>query len=326
MWQHTDIQWCDSSVNPTTGCDGCELWNKAAGVRLCYSGPYHEGRLHSSMPHLYDAAFENVRLVPGRTAKSASWPDLRGKSRPDKPWLDGMPRLIFVGDMGDIFSKDVPFEYLEAELIDVAESKPGRRHVWLTLTKQSRRMAEFSWWLAAKGRAWPANVWPGVSVTSQATVKRIKYLLTIPATVSFVSAEPLKEAIDLRPYLARWHSSRCPLDAQCQWGGPECPQCGYPSGKLGWAIIGGASGPNAWPFDLAWARSLIGQCKAAGVPVFMKQVGVNPFDSKGPGIGYCAANMLDRLRDPKGGDPAAWPTDLRIRELPRVAQSAGGMR
>ena len=22
----TKIQWCDSTVNPTMGCDGCEIW------------------------------------------------------------------------------------------------------------------------------------------------------------------------------------------------------------------------------------------------------------------------------------------------------------
>jgi protein gp37 len=23
----TKIQWCDSTCNPTMGCEGCELWN-----------------------------------------------------------------------------------------------------------------------------------------------------------------------------------------------------------------------------------------------------------------------------------------------------------
>jgi hypothetical protein len=28
MAETTGIQWVDGTVNPTMGCDGCELWNK----------------------------------------------------------------------------------------------------------------------------------------------------------------------------------------------------------------------------------------------------------------------------------------------------------
>lgn len=34
MGEKTNIEWCDSSVNPTTGCDGCKLWN-GRDVRAC---------------------------------------------------------------------------------------------------------------------------------------------------------------------------------------------------------------------------------------------------------------------------------------------------
>ena len=65
-----------------------------------------------------------------------------------------------------------------------------------------------------------------------------------------------------------------------------------------WVICGGESGPGARPFDLAWARDVIAQCRAAGVPVFVKQLGTKLF-----------------LNHPKGGDPAEWPEDLRVREF-----------
>src|SRR4051794_31894480 len=35
----TKIQWCDSTCNPTMGCDGCELWNPK--VKKCYAGNLH---------------------------------------------------------------------------------------------------------------------------------------------------------------------------------------------------------------------------------------------------------------------------------------------
>src|SRR5262249_6687914 len=172
MGQHTNIEWTDSTVNPSTGCQGCELWVPDRGGPF-YAGNLHELRLARSLPHLYAPKFTEVRLAPGRTAKAAAWPDLRGKPRPDKPWLDGPPRLIFVGDLGDIFSKDVPFEYLKAEVIDVADSEKGRRHAWLLLTKQPGRAVEFALWLRRRGRAWPDNVWVGTSVTGPHSATRI---------------------------------------------------------------------------------------------------------------------------------------------------------
>ena len=35
----TKIQWCDSTVNPTMGCDGCELWGAHPAVLLCRDSP-----------------------------------------------------------------------------------------------------------------------------------------------------------------------------------------------------------------------------------------------------------------------------------------------
>ena len=168
----TDIAWCDSTVNPTTGCDGCELWHRL-NKGSCYAGRLHETRMAKSLPHLYAPDFTEVRLAPGRMAKAAAWPDLRGKKRPDKPWLNGLPRMIFVGDMGDLFSYDVPLEHIEKEVMQTATGRGGRRHNWLLLTKQPKRMASFSAWRQKKyGAGWPYNVWCGTSITSKATAGR----------------------------------------------------------------------------------------------------------------------------------------------------------
>jgi protein gp37 len=35
---------------------------------------------------------------------------------------------------------------------------------------------------------------------------------------------------------------------------------------IDWVVVGGESGPRSRPFALEWARSIIAQCKAAGVP------------------------------------------------------------
>lgn len=66
-------------------------------------------------------------------------------------------------------------------------------------------------------------------------------------------------------------------------------------------IVGGESGPGARPMDLAWARSLVAQCKAAGVAVFYKQGGKS---------NRCSHDM-------KGGHFECFPEDLKVREFPR---------
>ena len=84
-------------------------------------------------------------------------------------------------------------------------------------------------------------------------------------------------------------------------------------------MIGGESGAGARPFGLAWARQTIAQGQAAGVPVFVKQLGAAAFETCGEGShpGDWANHPLWlKLRDRKGGDPQEWPEDLRVREYP----------
>lgn len=41
----------------------------------------------------------------------------------------------------------------------------------------------------------------------------------------------------------------------------------------------GESGPGARPCDVGWIRDIVGQCRAAEVPVFVKQLGAREFPS-----------------------------------------------
>lgn len=87
--------------------------------------------------------------------------------------------------------------------------------------------------------------------------------------------------------------------------------------RIDWVIIGGESGPRARPMDLAWARSLVEQCRAAGVAPFVKQLGARPrIEQPMDGAGNHPVTEI-LLRDRKGGDMAEWPEDLRVREFPR---------
>lgn len=284
MSKKTDIQWCDSTVNPTMGCDGCELWNPKTGVRKCYAG-----MLHTRWPN--HPGFAKDFLVPeefpGRMKEAAEWPDLNGKERAENPWLNGLPRLIFVGDMGDSLSKSISFDYLKDEVIVHVISQKGQRHHWLWLTKQPQRMAKFSKWLADQGIEWPANLWCGTSVTAQATTSRIAQLLRVGngSTTRFLSVEPQWEALDLFPWLS----------------------------KLNWIIQGGQSGKRDKPFDIAWAGDMLRQCRRAGVAYFLKQLGSAVVDNGVP----------VSLKDGHGGDWSEWPEDIRVREFPITGQAAG---
>ncbi len=329
MGKDTLIQWCDSTANPTTGCDGCELHVPGKGGP-CYAGVQHEGRMAKVLPVLYAPSFTEVRLAPGRMKEAAGWSDLRGKARPGKPWVPpDLPRLVFVSDMSDALSAAVPFEYLRTEIIDHVTSPRGRRHIWQWLSKRPSRMVEFGRWLSERGVLWPANLWAGTSVTGSASLKRLDQLLEVPSRVHFASIEPLREAISLLPWFD-------PTGACCG-GEPEyrCPGCPaaarwihgqasaadpYYRPTLDLVLIGGESrqaGHDPRPFDVQWARDLIGQCRDAGVAPFVKQLGSLAYDSAGPGLDFCAANILE-LRDGHGGDWSEWPADLRVREFPQL--------
>jgi protein gp37 len=251
MANATEIQWCDSTVNPVMGCDGCELWGKSR--KTCYAGVLH--LRHAGKNPGYAPAFEDVTLFPGRMATAAKLTDLTGFARAQKPWLDAYPRLIFVSDMGDALSKAASFSYLESEIIRHATSAHGRRHRWLWLTKRPLRMARFSAWLAERGIAWPTNLWAGTSVTS-AKSQRVAPLLKVgdATTVRFLSVEPQHGVVQLSPWLS----------------------------KLDWVIQGGESGEGARHFDLTWARDLRDACRHAKVPYFLKQLGAKVVDRGRP--------------------------------------------
>ena len=176
---------------------------------------------------------------------------------------------------------------------------------------------------AAPG-AWPLpNVWLGVSAEDQTRAdERVPDLLATPAAVRFVSAEPLLgpidfNKIDIAAWLRRYRPDsdiglnaydpdmRFPLLSPFEHFGSGAS---YPG--LDWIIVGGESGPSARPMQVPWARSIVQQCKAAGVACFVKQLGADPIWEDGAFL-----NLAHR----KGADMAEWPCDLRVREVPDAA-------
>lgn len=310
MGKITPIQWAHTTVNPTSGCDGCELFVPPP-ARLtpeelkewirrqpCYAGQVHVNRLARSYPEKYAQSFNEVRLVPGRMRDAAQYGVPTDKENADKPWFVGKPRHIFISDMADALSRDVPFEYLKSEIIDVVSPGKGQRHIWQWLTKRPERMAEFDQWLASRGIEWPENLWAGTSVTNQRTLNvRMMPLLLVRAKVRFLSCEPL--FTEVRLGLENFRTPPKPIH---------------------WVIVGGASGRDPAPFNVAWAYSIIKQCDNAGIPCFVKQMGARPVETIYEGFEKEERRPTEErsidLSDSHGGDWSEWPDHLRVREIP----------
>src|SRR6185437_14506648 len=107
------------------------------------------------------------------------------------------------------------------------------------LTKRSERLMNL---LSTKLKrfAQKPHIWWGVSVENRKQgVPRISHLQTTPASIKFLSIEPLLEDI-----------GRIDLTG------------------ISWVIVGGESGHGARPISANWVTSLRDQCRDARVPFF----------------------------------------------------------
>lgn len=139
--------------------------------------------------------------------------------------------------MSDLSHEDIPDEYIQ-QVFSVMEQASW--HIFQVLTKRPRRMARL-----AERLPWPAHIWAGTSVElDRFTWRSNACLRDVPASVRFVSAEPL---------LGPLPSLR--LDG------------------IQWVITGGESGPRFRPCEADWVRDLRDRCVNAGVPFFFKQWG-----------------------------------------------------
>lgn len=248
---------------------------------------------------------------------------------------------VFCASLSDWLDDEVPVEWL-ADLLQMIHDTPNLD--WQNLTKRPenffprlRLAMEFLYkkdveasavadWIREwiDGRA-PANIWLGVSVEDQKRAdERIPALLRIPAKVRFLSVEPLLGEIDLGLNFGCRGCNHPGNIVMALNEDGNCSTCNgtrqEPSG-IHWCIIGGESGRGARPCNVEWIRSLVGQCKAASVAVFVKQLGSNIVRQKilqGGNPPIVSETETHRMRSihPKGGDMDEWPEDLRVREFP----------
>ena len=263
MAQKSAIEWTESTWNPVTGCT-----KVSPGCQHCYAERISE-RFRGVSGHPYEMGFD-LTLRPGRLVQPLKWK---------------RPKRIFVNSMSDLFHEDLPDEFID-KVFGVMALCP--QHTFQVLTKRPNRMRE---WMEkerkrvavveclaelyvghpelaerwpfdvqrATGvglRGWPLpNVWLGVSVEDQKrAAERIPLLLTTPAAVRWISAEPLLGPVSLEP-------QRVPYDLGQ-----------LPDYDLDWVVVGGESGPQARDMDVAWARSLREECRDLNIAFFMKQM------------------------------------------------------
>ena len=181
------------------------------------------------------------------------------------------PGKFFVCSWSDFFHEDVPHHW-RMNAMDIMHA--NKQHTFLLLTKRPENIVKT---VPGVFFRQSRNVWVGVTAENQEMAdKRIPILLNVPAAVRFVSCEPLLGLI----IFDQWED------------GPYYSR----TEKLDWVIVGAESGPNRRPCSIEWIRDIVRQCKEAGIPVFVKQMGIN---------GKISA------------DTDTWPEDLRIQEFPR---------
>jgi protein gp37 len=225
----TTIEWTHKTWNPVRGCS-----LESEGSRNCYA--QLQAHRFSGKGKAYEALTRLTKHGPVWTGDIRLVPELL-----DEPLRWKKPSRVFVNSMSDLFHPGVPQSYVE-QVADVMRRTD--RHTFQVLTKRAERMREQ---LSCSLR-WAAelpNVWWGVSVENRKQgVPRIAHLQETPATMRFLSIEPLLEdlgQIDLR--------------------------------GIHWVIVGGESGPKARPMQPEWVHSILDQCRAARVPFFFKQWG-----------------------------------------------------
>ena len=329
------ISWTEKTWNPVVGCteisDGClNCYAEKMAKRLAAMWLKNPAKHHS---------LKKYRLVTNDNVNpnNNKWNGLVicDESALQIPLKRKKPTMYFVPSMGDLFHKDVPFVFID-KVFAVMALCP--QHTFQVLTKRPERMEEYMRRSVGRvagsetsgyiqiainsvrlgnydGWQWPmTNVWLGTSASNQKDLdKNVPYLLQTPAAVRFLSLEPLLEYVQIN----KIH----PLDGQHWTRSVD----GHYKG-IDWVIVG-AESKGAYPgreCKIEWVRNVVQQCKAAGVPVHVKQLHV--WKVTEPNKRYYRLYETEKEAQTQFGgckpklvlvkDINLFPKDLQIRKMP----------
>lgn len=191
-----------------------------------------------------------------------------------KPLHWKKPRLVFVCSMADLFHHDVPDEFLLSILRVMVQAN---QHTYQLLTKRPERAVSTinAIWGAVTP---PDHIWLGVTAEDQKRYeKRGAILADCVLKHKWLSIEPMLGEINLPALGFGWLSGVV----------VGCESLGSRTGRA---------------MDLEWVREIRDNCGLYGVPLHVKQIGINGRVSK---------------------DMSEWPEDLRIREWPKEGDDGG---
>jgi protein gp37 len=250
----TSIEWAHHTFNPWWGC-------VEAGPECdrCYARAF----AHRLGQDLWGAA------APRRPASENYWRqpigwDLRAAAA-------GERHRVFCASMADVLEDRRDLDASRTRLWELMEATPNLD--WLLLSKRPSKFATLTperW----REKGWPSNVWAGTSAGTQRTADvLVPQLLEAAAgaTVRFVSAEPLLEAVVYTRWLVPDYRSCQQRDSPAVAALARAAACRIGWRGVDWVIAGAESGYSARPMDPPWVRSVRDQCQAAGVPFFFKQ-------------------------------------------------------
>ncbi len=214
-------------------------WNPVAGCSVLTAGctNCYAMRMAARLEAMGVAKYE------GLTRQSGGRRVWTGRLYLDEAALDipsrwRKPRRIFVNSMSDLFHEGVPADFV-VRVWQAMERAP--QHTFQILTKRPDRMADL---LRAPGFRVLPNVWLGTSVEDHRVLSRLDALRRVPAAIRFASFEPLIGSVD-----------------------------GADLSEIGWAIVGGESGPRSRPMEPGWVDEIEQACRRHGAAFFFKQWG-----------------------------------------------------
>ncbi len=260
MGETSAIEWTDATVNFWWGCTKVGL-----GCDHCYAESFDKrvGGAHwgTGVPRRKIASAANTLAKLNR----------QGGKR------------VFIQSMSDLFDNEVPLDWFADAWWQIIAADRCRIQI---VTKRISIVEKRINAIPMIRQGWPQHAGLIISVVNQAEADRdIPRLLALKAKLGIpwvgLSMEPLLGPVDLtRDGLV---CLPCPnavdgLSMDPSTGAYECcRRCDWTGigdeWGIDWVIIGGESGPKARPMEDAWARDILAQCKAAGVPAFMKQMG-----------------------------------------------------
>jgi len=278
----TKIEWADYTWNPVTGClHGCKycyarkIAHRFGGYTV--GGGYTRHEPFSGETRVLDEPLLIVR--ENDKVYKAPYPydflPTFHRYRLDEPQKVKTPSKIFSVSMGDLFGNWVPDEWID-EVFTACFNADW--HTYYFLTKNPARYERAIARYDGEERGFDIEVWDhiwfGATVTCQEDTDRLADLMKFREGRKFASIEPLLGPMDIRRYLqGRWspdYEKRCWHLIQKYDGRVTDATSVILKPRLDWVIIGAQTGPGAKPPKPEWVQDIIDQCRAAGVPVFLK--------------------------------------------------------